>query len=75
MKIVAKQVLLGVQYLHEECKLIHTDLKPENVLVALDDVERVVREELEMVPTSESIKVSCSVSVVKKLGLIPRPLC
>ncbi|KAG9001990.1 serine/threonine protein kinase, CMGC group [Tulasnella sp. JGI-2019a] len=58
VKIIAKQVLLGVQYLHEECKLIHTDLKPENVLVALEDVERVVREELEIVPTSESIKAS-----------------
>lgn len=58
VKLIAKQILLGVQYLHEECRLIHTDLKPENVLVALDDVERVVREELEIVPTSESIKAS-----------------
>lgn len=58
VKCIAKQILLGMDYLHSECKLIHTDLKPENVLVALEDVEEVVRMELEMFPTSESIKVS-----------------
>lgn len=57
VKCIAKQILLGMDYLHSECKLIHTDLKPENVLVALEDVEEVVRMELEMFPTSESIKV------------------
>ena len=31
VKIVMKQVLLGLQYLHEECDLVHTDIKPENI--------------------------------------------
>ena len=57
VKSIAKQILQGMDYLHSECGLIHTDLKPENVLVALEDVEEVVRTELEMFPTSESIKV------------------
>lgn len=31
VKSIAKQVLLGLQYLHEECDLVHTDIKPENI--------------------------------------------
>lgn len=33
---IAKQCLIGLQYLHEHCGIIHTDLKPENVMVCLD---------------------------------------
>ena len=33
---MAKQCLLGLHYLHKHCGIIHTDLKPENVLVCLD---------------------------------------
>jgi len=32
---MAKQVLIGLDYLHRYCKIIHTDLKPENVIVNL----------------------------------------
>ncbi|KZT58237.1 kinase-like protein [Calocera cornea HHB12733] len=35
VKQVAKQVLLGLQYLHEDVGLTHTDLKPDNILIAL----------------------------------------
>lgn len=31
VKIIARQVLLGLQYLHDECDLVHTDIKPENI--------------------------------------------
>ena len=31
VKIITKQVLLGLQYLHDECELVHTDIKPENI--------------------------------------------
>jgi serine/threonine-protein kinase SRPK3 len=31
VKIIAKQILLGLQYLHDECDLVHTDIKPENI--------------------------------------------
>lgn len=30
-----RQILLGLDFLHRHCKIIHTDLKPENVLVAI----------------------------------------
>jgi serine/threonine-protein kinase SRPK3 len=31
VKYVAKQVLEGLEYLHDECDLVHTDIKPENI--------------------------------------------
>ena len=35
IRIIAKQVLIGLDFLHRMCHIIHTDLKPENVLVCL----------------------------------------
>ncbi|KAK9369772.1 kinase-like domain-containing protein [Lipomyces kononenkoae] len=43
VKQITKQVLLGLDYLHRECGIIHTDLKPENVLIEIGDVEEIVR--------------------------------
>ncbi|KAK6357882.1 serine/threonine protein kinase, CMGC group [Orbilia blumenaviensis] len=43
VKQITKQVLLGLDYLHRECGIIHTDLKPENVLIEIGDVESIVR--------------------------------
>lgn len=43
VKQITKQVLLGLDYLHRECGIIHTDLKPENVLIEIGDVETIVR--------------------------------
>ncbi|KAK8023529.1 hypothetical protein PG993_011595 [Apiospora rasikravindrae] len=40
---ITKQVLMGLDYLHRECGIIHTDLKPENVLIEIGDVEQVVK--------------------------------
>jgi serine/threonine-protein kinase SRPK3 len=37
VKRIIKQILLGLDYLHRESGIIHTDLKPENVLVCLDE--------------------------------------
>ena len=43
VKQITKQVLLGLDYLHRECGIIHTDLKPENVLIEVGDVEQIVK--------------------------------
>lgn len=32
------QVLQGLDYLHTKCKIIHTDIKPENILLSVDEV-------------------------------------
>ena len=43
VKQITKQVLLGLDYMHRECGIIHTDLKPENVLIEIGDVENIVK--------------------------------
>ena len=31
------QVLQGLDYLHAKCRIIHTDIKPENILLCVND--------------------------------------
>lgn len=42
VKQIAKQMLLALDFLHRECGIIHTDLKPENALIEIGDVEQIV---------------------------------
>ena len=39
VRIMAKQILIGLDFLHRMSNIIHTDLKPENVLLCLTDKE------------------------------------
>jgi serine/threonine-protein kinase SRPK3 len=43
VRIIAKQILIGLDYLHRICRIIHTDLKPENVIISLtrDELEEI----------------------------------
>jgi serine/threonine-protein kinase SRPK3 len=38
VKVITKQMLSGLQYLHDECELVHTDIKPENISTYLCSV-------------------------------------
>lgn len=49
---IAKQTLIGLDYLHNVCDIIHTDLKPENVLLML------TKEQLRQIVESGSLKRS-----------------
>ncbi|WFD33331.1 non-specific serine/threonine protein kinase [Malassezia cuniculi] len=57
VKQIAKQVLQGLDYMHSACNIIHTDLKPENVLICIDDVEAVVEAELRSNPSAAPTKL------------------
>jgi serine/threonine-protein kinase SRPK3 len=42
VKQIAKQMLLALDFMHRYCGIIHTDLKPENALIEIGDVEQIV---------------------------------
>jgi serine/threonine-protein kinase SRPK1 len=37
VKSIIRQTLQGLKYMHETCKIIHTDIKPENILLCVSD--------------------------------------
>lgn len=37
VKSIIRQTLQGLHYLHAKCKIIHTDIKPENILMCVTD--------------------------------------
>jgi serine/threonine-protein kinase SRPK3 len=37
VRVVAKQLLQGLTYIHDICEIIHTDIKPENVVICLTE--------------------------------------
>ncbi|XP_073674883.1 SRSF protein kinase 1a isoform X1 [Garra rufa] len=38
VKSIIRQVLQGLDYLHTKCQIIHTDIKPENILMNVDEL-------------------------------------
>ncbi|KAK0120251.1 hypothetical protein ONS95_011657 [Cadophora gregata] len=39
MKEVVRQILLGLDFLHRQCGIIHTDLKPSNILIDIENTD------------------------------------
>ncbi|KAF1820044.1 kinase-like protein [Dissoconium aciculare CBS 342.82] len=37
LKVMLQMILHGLDYLHTECQIIHTDLKPDNIMVKIED--------------------------------------
>ncbi|KAJ3443544.1 protein kinase superfamily protein [Anaeramoeba flamelloides] len=33
IKVITKQILIGLEHLHSKCRIIHTDIKPENIML------------------------------------------
>ncbi|KAG6829279.1 hypothetical protein H0H92_005032 [Tricholoma furcatifolium] len=69
VKVIAKQVLLGLQYLHDECDLVHTDIKPENILITIPDVQTHIHAELSMSPTPTSRRVGVPLPAKTRTGV------
>ena len=34
IKTIAKQILMGLQYMHDEMGIMHRDLKPDNIMIS-----------------------------------------
>ncbi|KAF8559300.1 Pkinase-domain-containing protein [Imleria badia] len=69
VKLITKQILLGLQYLHDECDLVHTDIKPENILISIPDVEAHILAELSVSPSPRSRQVGVPHPTRSRLGM------
>ncbi|KAK5642545.1 hypothetical protein RI129_008712 [Pyrocoelia pectoralis] len=50
VRTIMQQVLEGLDYLHSKCRIIHTDIKPENVLICVSEeyIRKLASEAAEM---------------------------
>jgi len=52
VKVISRQMLIGLNFLHSQCGIIHTDIKPENFLIVPPipyDLEQVQEERKRLV--------------------------
>ena len=64
IRIITKQILIGLDFLHRMCHIIHTDLKPENVLVCL------TKDELKGIEESGSFQIQKTKKKEEKIIII-----
>ncbi|KAE9410702.1 kinase-like protein [Gymnopus androsaceus JB14] len=69
VKLIANQVLLGLQYLHDECDLVHTDIKPENILISIPDIEAHIFNELSRCASPTSRRVGVPLPTKSRSGM------
>ncbi|KAI9068928.1 kinase-like protein [Trametes sanguinea] len=61
VKRVVKQILLALEYLHDECGIVHTDLKPDNILFRPRNLDSVIANALVYNP---SASYDCGTDVI-----------
>ncbi|KAF8971426.1 kinase-like domain-containing protein [Flammula alnicola] len=69
VRVIAKQILLGLAYLHDECDLVHTDIKPENILISIPDIEVHIHNELSQSPSPTSRRVGVPLPTKTRAGV------
>ncbi|KAH6909270.1 CMGC/SRPK protein kinase [Coprinopsis sp. MPI-PUGE-AT-0042] len=76
VKSVIKQLCLGLDYLHSECGVVHTDIKPSNILVSFsdDDTRHLVDLTLKHIPIERYPPRKVLGEVVEAIRSQPLPL-
>ncbi|KAF8641116.1 hypothetical protein AX17_000758 [Amanita inopinata Kibby_2008] len=69
VRVIAKQILFGLEYLHDECDLVHTDIKPENILISIPDIENHIQAELSLSPGPTSRRVGVPLPTKSRVGM------
>ncbi|KIL70979.1 hypothetical protein M378DRAFT_183521 [Amanita muscaria Koide BX008] len=69
VRVIAKQILLGLEYLHDECDLVHTDIKPENILICIPEIEIHIQNELSRSPSPTSRRVGVPLPTKTRSGV------
>lgn len=77
---ITRHVCIALDFLHRRCGIIHTDLKPENVLLSaklppiplpIEDVEGCEETVVELTQEEADIEIEKERSALKKQGLLP----
>jgi len=55
VKDIARQLLVALDFLHRECQIVHTDLKPDNILITLPNTEEALERYITEVSESEAV--------------------
>lgn len=63
VKVIGKQVLEGLDFIHTKCSIIHTDVKPENVLLMASEGE--FSDDLESLAESLALAATSSMTLTK----------
>lgn len=61
VKVITRQLLLGLDFLHRECGIIHTDLKPTNILLELENPNGAISQYLAEVPQRTGLQRGATV--------------
>ncbi|RJE27037.1 CMGC SRPK protein kinase [Aspergillus sclerotialis] len=71
VKVITRQLLLGLDFLHRECGVIHTDLKPTNILLELENLNSTISRYLSEFPVRSDSRNGATIPLRE---VIPTPL-